>query len=386
MASKTRIAILVPNLTNYTETFIRNHVELLPFDKVVIHGGRIPHLLGDGLWTSIVSFSVRLIRTIFGEEKSKIYRKRLLKNILKRSDVHLVFVEYLNRAATIWQECNALDLPLIGTGLGVELSNKKTLHEHSDLYRGYLDYAAFSILVAKPMIETLVELGGDRRKLVWSASGARSDFFALKPDFRSKKLVAIGRFVEKKAPQITIEAFSIALKEHADAELVMAGDGVLLEMCRKRVSELGIADKVKFLGRIDQTKQKELLSNCRAFVQHSVTARNGDREGTPVAILEAMAAGVPVVATYHSGISDCIENERNGFLVDEYDTKKMACHMRRLLDDHNYARSIGAKGRAHVLENYTIENHIATIAKCINIAVSKRWKSESTPPTFSLDE
>ena len=83
------------------------------------------------------------------------------------------------------------------------------------------------------------------------------------------------------------------------------------------------------------------MARARVFVQHSVVAEDGDHEGLPLAILEAGAHGLPVVATRHAGIPDAVREETDGFLVDEGDVQAMAVAMYRLAQDAALAARMG---------------------------------------------
>src|SRR5690606_24279507 len=115
-------------------------------------------------------------------------------------------------------------------------------------------------------------------------------------------------------------------KNHPDASLIMAGDGVLLNMCQNLARHLEIEKQVLFPGVITPETYRELLSESLAFVQHSITAANGDMEGTPLAVLEAGAAGLPVISTKHAGIPDVIVDGKTGLLCVEHDVATMANH------------------------------------------------------------
>src|SRR5690606_25159636 len=144
------------------------------------------------------------------------------------------------------------------------------------------------------------------------------------PQFTEKSFLSVGRFVSKKAHYLTILAFNEVLKKHPDAKLYLAGDGDLYEACINITNSLKIQNNVCFLGVIEIDQYLELLNKCYGYVQHSITALNGDKEGTPVSILEASIAGIPVISTRHSGIKDVIIEGKTGYLVDEFDINKMA--------------------------------------------------------------
>jgi len=200
---------------------------------------------------------------------------------------------------------------------------------------------------------------------VYSPCGPNLDFFNVKPSFTTRNFTAIGRFVDKKAPHLTIRAFSKVARQYPDARLLMGGEGKLLDYCKELVKELGIEEQVSFLGRLSRPQIMDLFSNSLAFIQHSVTAENGDSEGTPVAVMEASAAGLPVIATRHAGIPDVIEYGVGGFLVEEKDVDGMAEYMLELCGDLQKAKIIGSKGSKNIRLNFTIEKHLDTLTTLI---------------------
>jgi glycosyltransferase involved in cell wall biosynthesis len=126
-------------------------------------------------------------------------------------------------------------------------------------------------------------------------------------------------------------------------------------MCRDLAGALELAASVDFPGRLPQEEVARAMQGARAFVQHSVTASTGDAEGTPVAILEAGASGLPVVATRHTGIAESVVEDETGFLVDERDVGGMAEHMIRLAREPELAAEIGAAARERVVAEYSME-------------------------------
>lgn len=177
--------------------------------------------------------------------------------------------------------------------------------------------------------------------------------------------MAVGRFTDKKAPYYTILAFHAIAQQFPQAKLLMAGDGVLKSTCQNLVRHLGLQEQVVFLGVIDHQRYRELLAESLAFVQHSITAANGDMEGTPVAILEASAAGLPVVATRHAGIPDVVLHEKTGLLCNEHDVEGMANNMARLLNNSTEAQQMGQAGKQRILKHFNMQRHIEVLEKAL---------------------
>ncbi|MNY29233.1 GDP-mannose-dependent alpha-(1-6)-phosphatidylinositol monomannoside mannosyltransferase [compost metagenome] len=134
---------------------------------------------------------------------------------------------------------------------------------------------------------------------------------------------------------------------------------------------MGIENNVLLPGVLSKEQFSDYIENALAFVQHSVTAINGDQEGTPVAVLEASAAGLPVIATFHAGIPDVIVDGETGLLVSEHDVDAMTQKMILLLSNKELAKQLGKNGKERIKSNFTIEKHLETIDVLINNIISK---------------
>jgi colanic acid/amylovoran biosynthesis glycosyltransferase len=167
--------------------------------------------------------------------------------------------------------------------------------------------------------------------------------------------------VEKKGPHLTLLAFARLHADRPDARLLMVGDGPLLAPCRQLAAALGLAESVQFLGPRSHGEVARLMAGARALVQHSQQAADGDAEGTPVAILEAAAAGLPVVATRHGGIVDAVREGETGLLVDAGDVAGMAEAMRALADAPELASRLGRAARARAVAHYDQEAALARL-------------------------
>ena len=138
------------------------------------------------------------------------------------------------------------------------------------------------------------------------------------------RLLQAGRLIEKKGWQTTIRAFARFRKEFPAARLTIAGDGPQLEKLQSLARELQIDGAVDFAGFVSQEELRELFYSSQIFLHPSETGRDGNQEGVPNSMLEAMASGLPVFATRHGGIPEAIENKVSGILVNERDHRALA--------------------------------------------------------------
>ena len=156
------------------------------------------------------------------------------------------------------------------------------------------------------------------------------------------------------------------------ARLRMIGDGPLWGPCLDLAKALAISDAVTFLGPQPHEVVKEEMRRARCFVQHSVEAQSGDSEGTPVAILEAGASGLPVVSTRHAGIPDVVVEGETGLLVDEFDVRAMAAHMLRLAREPNLAADLGRAARQRMESHFSNEKSLSRLWSIIESCIANR--------------
>ena len=170
----------------------------------------------------------------------------------------------------------------------------------------------------------------------------------------SLRLVSVGRLVEKKGIAQVLAALRLLVDRGVRAECRVFGDGPLRERLRALAADLGIADRVRFEGRQGQEAVREGLAAADVLVAASVTAADGDEEGIPNVLKEAMASGMPVVGTRHAGIPELVEDGVSGWLVPERDEAALAAALARLAAEPQRWAAMGLAGRAKVERDYDI--------------------------------
>lgn len=158
----------------------------------------------------------------------------------------------------------------------------------------------------------------------------------------------------------------------------MLGDGPLLPEAKSFVNELGIGSQVTFRGAVGNQEVLGALRRASVYVQHSVTAPNGDMEGWPVALAEAASCGLPVVSTRHGGITSQVLHDQSGFLVDEREEEEMSHHMALLAKDPSLRREMGARGRHHMVANFDSQRQIRKLEEVVLNVVNKKRNIQNT--------
>lgn len=161
-------------------------------------------------------------------------------------------------------------------------------------------------------------------------------------------VAAVGRMVDKKGFAYLLEAAPTILGGRDDVRLVLGGGGDLLPALSAQAAALGLGDRVQFTGPLSHPQVLDLLGAADVFVMPSVRDAHGNVDGLPVVVLEAMAAGRPVVASDLAGMPLAVEHERTGLLVPEKDPAALAVAVGRVLDDSNLAHTLGEAGRRRV--------------------------------------
>lgn len=372
--SELRIAVASPNRNAWSETFIAAHLDRLAKVELVLTHGRPPTHDGDGKPLQAATLSARAMhrfkRSVLGQAPDE-QTRRVIAELLKRKGIDVLLAEYGNTGEALLASCRRAGVPLVVHFHGYDAHDRAVVERNGGYARIFAEAAAV-VAVSRPMEQHLLALGASREKLHYNCYGIDVDQFAGgRPDLAPPHFLSVGRFVAKKAPQLTLMAFREALKEHPSATLTMVGDGVFREACQQLVRAFGMEASVTIAGVKTPVEVAELMKRSRAFVQHSVTSASGDQEGTPLAVLEAMASGLPVVSTRHAGIADVVSGER-GLLVDEFDLAGMARNMLRLANEPATARGMGEAGRAHVREHHRVEQSIAALQAILENAAGRK--------------
>ena len=164
------------------------------------------------------------------------------------------------------------------------------------------------------------------------------------------RLLTVARLVEKKGIAVALHAIAQLRDMQTDVQYDVIGDGPLRAELESLCETLGLADRVRFLGAVPNAHVLRAMGEADLFVLPSVTAANGDEEGTPTVLLEAAYARLPVLATQHAGIPDIVADGESGVLVQEGDPDALADGLRTLITERQRWAAMGEAGRRLVIE------------------------------------
>lgn len=168
------------------------------------------------------------------------------------------------------------------------------------------------------------------------------------------KFLTVARLVEKKGLEYSIKAVARIVRHCPTVQYTIAGDGPLRSRLVNLIQELGVEGYIHLAGRLLSDDISELMNKAHIFILASVTAQDGDQEGMPVSLMEAMATGLPVISTRHSGIPELVQDEVSGFLIPEWDVDALTAKCEYLISHPQRRTEMGNAGRRLVQENFDI--------------------------------
>lgn len=361
------LAIMAPHIGAASETFIRRHMEdLLPGRTVVVAGyDEKPYA---GHW-SIQSPSLVLSRlpATLGSRLRHVARKLGLPvapyeraaaaRFVKSHGVTVILAEWLDLGLPWFDFARQLGLKFFVHAHGYDVSVRRLADQK--WRREYLRYNEADGIISMSSLgrERLVALGLRAEKVHAVPYGVDvPSAMPLRVPGEVVRCIAVGRMVAKKAPILLLDAFRRAAERCPRLRLDYVGGGALYPAASQFVRAFGLDGRVCLRGSQPSERVKELLLGADIFLQHSTTdPETGDEEGLPVAILEGMAAGLPVVATRHAGIPEIVIEGESGFLVEEGDSVGMAERIVCLALNKALRVQLGREGWQRTREKFSWE-------------------------------
>ncbi|SEM81111.1 Glycosyltransferase involved in cell wall bisynthesis [bacterium A37T11] len=296
---------------------------------------------------------------------------RKIKNFLKSEKVRFIHAHFGPVALKILPIAKALNIPLLVTFHGIDATEvflKDNIYKYKlkELY----SYCEKIFIVSNHMIEPL-GLKTWMGKVAWVPCGIDNQEFKrpteVSHDSSIIRIIHVGRLVPKKGAIDLIKVFLKLWEEYKNIHLDVVGDGPELEICKELTKNLNNNQPpVKIWGALGREQVKELLMQANIYVLNSRTGPDGDMEGVPNGVLEAMSMELPVVSTYHAGIPEVITSGVNGLLVKERDNKSLKEALEKLIKDNNLRKFLGVGGRLRIEERFSLKRTVEDIDNVIS--------------------
>jgi glycosyltransferase involved in cell wall biosynthesis len=178
---------------------------------------------------------------------------------------------------------------------------------------------------------------------------------------QARKLLYVGRLAAEKGLPVLFESLKLLGPEKYDFELTLVGDGTERKSLEELARQMGIADRVVFAGFASQETVRDCLMQTDVFILPSFA------EGVPVSLMEAMACGVPVIATHVGGIAELIEPGATGLLVPASDAVALRDAIASYLNDYGLREKVSRQGRDKVLSDFNLDNEVDKLARLFRI-------------------
>lgn len=242
------------------------------------------------------------------------------------------------------------------------------LHVDRRMLCAKLGEAAFVVAVSDYNRDVIVEECGEEagQKIVVLHCGVDTEFFRPtepEADEGPLSILSVGKLHEVKGQTYLVEACRLLVEAGIDVVCTLVGDGPDRGAIARQIADSGLDGHVKILGERDRVQVAALLGKAHAVAAPSVPTKSGKREGIPVVLMEAMSAGVPVVASRLSGIPELVEDEVSGLLVPPRDPTALAHALRRLHDEPALRERLALAGRDKVKREFDVRANAAELVR-----------------------
>jgi colanic acid/amylovoran biosynthesis glycosyltransferase len=371
-------AVFSPLLGARSETFVRRHVrDLLPGRTVAVTYSSHDTSASDWTWQGpcldLDSLRPTFLRRLFRIRRpwaSLILADHLdpVRRFLRRHKVQVMMGEYLDESLPWCLLARELGIRFFAHAHGYDVSAQLRSPLWQESYLAYND-AAGVITVSDFSRTRLLALGISRDLVRTVPCGVDvPDTPTARSPGRSIRCLAVGRMVPKKAPLLALDAFRRAATRYPDIRLDYVGSGALLGPARQYLEDHELTGIVTLHGGLPNQAVQQMMQSSDIFIQHSVVDPDtGDEEGLPVAILEAMASALPVVATKHAGIPEAVVDGSTGFLVDEGDTEAMADRIELLARSPNVRQQMGISGWTRARDRFSWQRERAALLGILGV-------------------
>lgn len=365
------VAIYRNQLLPLSQTFIRDQARTMQRFRPVFVGRE---LAGAGL--DLRDFDVRLagaaggLRSTLGRVLPTL---RPLPRVLRAAGAALVHAHFGTDAVDAWPDVRRLGIPMFVTLHGFDIhtsrqwweaghGGKRRVRYPRELLEMAQDPLVRFLAVSRAVRARAIAFGLPEARVTLSYIGVDTRRFAPTPSHGARarrRILFVGRMVEKKDPVMLVRAFARVSRRLPGATLAMVGDGPLLEEAQREAAALG--ESVEFTGALPDTAVLAQLHRADVFCLPSRVAASGDAEGLPISILEALACGVPVATSAVGGVDEGIDQGRVGIAFAEGDVAALADALVRLLDDDELASRLSREGRRYVAEHFGLEDCTARL-------------------------
>jgi len=284
---------------------------------------------------------------------------RVLMKVLEKRNAQLLHIYFGQIAVHLLPLIRAWENPSIVSFHGADVMVDMNKPAYRETTRQMLDAVKLVLVRSESLRRAVVDLGCDEKKIEVQRTGIpRYEFPFRERNFAAAttewRFVQACRLIDKKGLPVTLRAFASFLRQYPNATLTIAGEGPLLSQLQNLARGLKIDGHILFTGFISQEQLRDIYYASHIFLHPSETGPDGNQEGIPNSMLEAMASGLPVFATQHGGIPEAIETGVSGVLVPERDQEALAQALLSAVQDRDFLSRIAQSGAEVVREKFDL--------------------------------
>jgi len=346
------------------------NAERFPFERIEIIPKRRTNLLVHG-WLKFVERRPPIVYR--GEYQT-------LDSLLERHGADLMHIYFGHTGVHLLPFIEQWDKPCVVSFHGADVARKPEIKDYPAKLRRLFKAVPLVFARSQSLVDRLVHLGCPPGKLRINRTGIplkEFPFVDREPPRDGKwRVVQACRLIPKKGVATSLRGFAIFKKDNPGAEFFIAGKGPLQSELEMLAGGLGILRDVHFVGFLPQPKLLELYASSHLFLHPSEISPNQDQEGVPNSVLEAMATGLPVVATRHGGIPEAVDHGLTGFLVAEEDHVGLANAMQLITSSPAALKQMGERAYAAVVERFGQDAQIDQLESFYEEAITMNGTAE----------
>jgi colanic acid/amylovoran biosynthesis glycosyltransferase len=289
----------------------------------------------------------------------------VIRRVLLRRDPDLMHIYFGNTGVHLLPLIERWDRPCVVSFHGMDVQRRETERGYEANLRKLLRLVAFVLVRSQSIAERLMELDCDPKKIRLNRTGIPLEGFP----YRARSVPADGawtivqacRLVPKKGLATALRSFASFAKAFPKSRFLIAGDGPLRRELEELIQKLELQKAVLFLGFLGQVELRELYERAHIFLHPSELPPDSNQEGVPNSMLEAMASGLPVVATRHGGIPEAVTDGVSGWLVPERDVAGVTASLFRMVENPARWQAMGAAASKTVAVEFAQPRQIESL-------------------------
>lgn len=257
---------------------------------------------------------------------------------------------------------------------GMDIQPRPHQAGYDDMMRELLQVVPLVLARSRSLFDALENWGCPREKLRLNRTGIPLDAFPFvereAPVNGAWQFVQACRLIAKKGLKTALQAFANFHGFNPNARFVIAGDGPMKEQLHEMIRELGMQQAVELRGFLDQAALNKLYAESHVFVHPSEMTSDKNQEGVPNSMLEAMATGLPVIATHHGGIPEAVTHGTHGLLVPERDNDAVFQAMFRCIEHPEHLLEMGKAAADEVRAEFSQDRAIEKLEEIYDEAIA----------------